>query len=250
LKILLAEDNLANQLVAEKLLAKMGHHVEIVANGRMALDRLEHTDFDVVLMDCQMPVLDGYEATRQLRLRSEERQKTRIPVVALTAYAMVGDREKCLAAGMDDYVTKPIREAELKAALERCKGLEVKNLSNAREESSSVLNVQLVRQMMDLPGENGPSLWPELLAVWSAEKKAWDEHYPGLFMSRQKVELESRAHRFGGSCAAVGAEEMQSIALSIERAAQAGDWPLVETESTRLQNAESRLQGVLRLNLI
>jgi two-component system sensor histidine kinase/response regulator len=250
LKILLAEDNFANQLVARKMLAKLGHEVEIVVNGRMVLDRLENTDFDLVLMDCQMPVMDGYEATRQLRQRAQELQKPRIPVIALTAYAMAGDREKCITAGMDDYVIKPIREIDLKAALDRSMGRKTDSPRRVDSVLPNILNVEMAQQMMELPGQYSPSLWPELLTLWGEEKKAWDELFPGLLANRNRKELEMRAHRFGGSCAAIGAVEMQTIALSIERASQDGNWTVVESESSRLSQAESRLQSALRLTMI
>lgn len=112
LRILLAEDNPVNQKLAMRVLEKQGHHVEVVPNGKLALEALEAKPFDLVLMDVQMPEMDGLTATRLLR-EKENGSNTRIPVVALTANAMKGDREKCLDAGMDSYVSKPIHVVEL-----------------------------------------------------------------------------------------------------------------------------------------
>jgi len=118
LRILLAEDNVVNRKVACSLLAKQGHSVLAVENGQEALESLVHERFDVVLMDVQMPVMDGIEAT--IAIRARERLEGRYtPIVALTAHAMKGDRERCLDAGMDDYVSKPLRSAELRAAFGR-----------------------------------------------------------------------------------------------------------------------------------
>ena len=116
LKVLVVEDNAVNQRVVEMQLRKTGCRADFASNGVEALQAVEQARYDVVLMDCQMPEMDGYEATR--RLRSDPRFAG-VRIIAMTANAMLGDREKCLAAGMDDYVSKPLREAELRAALGR-----------------------------------------------------------------------------------------------------------------------------------
>jgi CheY-like chemotaxis protein len=116
LRILLAEDNPVNQRLASRLLEKRGHSVVVAGNGREALEALERGSFDLVFMDVQMPVMDGFEATAAIR-KKEAASGMHVPVVALTAHAMKGDREKCLAGGMDEYLTKPIRPQELDEVL-------------------------------------------------------------------------------------------------------------------------------------
>jgi signal transduction histidine kinase/CheY-like chemotaxis protein len=118
IRVLVAEDNVVNQKVAVRLLKKLGYRCEIANNGREALEALESGEFHVVLMDCQMPELDGFEATRRIRER-ERLRGGHLPVIAMTANAMQGDRELCLGAGMDDYVTKPVDPDALAQALER-----------------------------------------------------------------------------------------------------------------------------------
>ncbi len=118
LKVLLAEDNAINRKLATALLEKRGHTVVVTENGREALDALERESVDLVLMDVQMPVMDGLEAMRAIR-KKEQSNGTHLPIIALTAHAMKGDRERCLAAGADDYVTKPIRIAELLSVMNR-----------------------------------------------------------------------------------------------------------------------------------
>jgi len=117
LHILVAEGNPVNQLLLTRLLEKRGHRVLVVGNGREALNSIETHRFDVVLMDVQMPEMDGLEATTELR-KMELGKQLHQPVVALTAHAMKGDREKCVEAGMDGYLTKPIKSAELDAVLQ------------------------------------------------------------------------------------------------------------------------------------
>lgn len=117
-KILLAEDNLVNQKLASLLLEKCGHEVHVVGDGRQAVEAWQANDFDVVLMDIQMPIMDGFEATAEIRrLQSDSLRNT--PIIAMTAHAMKGDRERCLEAGMDDYVTKPINAKSLYEVIER-----------------------------------------------------------------------------------------------------------------------------------
>jgi CheY-like chemotaxis protein len=116
LHILLAEDNRVNREVASRFLKKMGHTLVIAENGREALTKLSQESFDLVLMDVQMPELDGITATQLIR---EEEKSTglHIPIVAMTAHAMTGDRERCKAAGMDGYVSKPVKASDLEAAI-------------------------------------------------------------------------------------------------------------------------------------
>ncbi|HVY22779.1 MAG TPA: response regulator [Steroidobacteraceae bacterium] len=118
LNILLAEDNQVNQLVMQRLLTKRGHRVTIAGNGKIACDLVKQHEFDLVFMDVQMPEMDGFEATAEIR-RHETTQKTHIPIVALTAHAMSGDQERCIAAGMDSYMTKPVSPAELDDVLRK-----------------------------------------------------------------------------------------------------------------------------------
>jgi osomolarity two-component system sensor histidine kinase NIK1 len=120
--ILLAEDNKINQKVASKTLEAFGHKVEVVENGKLALDRFITNDYDLILMDLEMPEMDGLEATRQIRKVEEERMKSgqpvkRIKIVALTAHSTTEDKEHCLAVGMDDYISKPFRQTEIARAL-------------------------------------------------------------------------------------------------------------------------------------
>ena len=128
LHVLLAEDNAVNQKIACRFLEKEGHHVTLACDGRQALAAIDRENFDVVLMDVQMPEMDGFEATAAIRAQERGSGK-HLPIIAMTAHAMAGDRERCLAAGMDNYIAKPISARELVELLEEFSGA-------AREEAS------------------------------------------------------------------------------------------------------------------
>ncbi|MGI9472275.1 MAG: response regulator, partial [Rubripirellula sp.] len=118
LHVLLVEDGVSNQLLAKALLTGWGHTTVVAENGQEAVDRWMEDSFDLVLMDVQMPIMDGLTATRIIREREREAgEDAHVPIIAMTAHAMIGDREKCIAAGMDDYLSKPVRRQELYDAL-------------------------------------------------------------------------------------------------------------------------------------
>lgn len=121
LRILVAEDNRVNQLVAQGLLTRLGHHVRVVANGHEAVEAIRREDFDVVFMDVHMPEMDGFQATGAIR--ADERETGRhLRIIAMTASAMTGDRERCIASGMDGYLSKPIKSGELDALVGAASG--------------------------------------------------------------------------------------------------------------------------------
>jgi CheY-like chemotaxis protein len=119
-RILIAEDNAINQKVIERMVQKLGYPVDLVANGREAIDALAGWSYSLIFMDCQMPEMDGFEACREIRKLDGG---AHIPIIAITANAMKGDRERCLAAGMDDYVSKPFKQEDLRVVIERWLGV-------------------------------------------------------------------------------------------------------------------------------
>ena len=120
--ILVVEDNLLNQMVARSILESVGYTVAMVNDGRAAISALESRHFDLVLMDCSMPVMDGFSATRSIRANRSGSIDQNVPIVAFTAFALEGDKKKCLQAGMDDFVSKPVEPSKLIATIERWLG--------------------------------------------------------------------------------------------------------------------------------
>jgi CheY-like chemotaxis protein len=141
---LLAEDNAINQKIARVLLEKRGYSVTLAMNGRQALEQWEQNSFDVILMDVQMPEMDGFEATGVIR-RQEKISGQRMPIIALTAHALKGDEERCLSAGMDSYVTKPIQAKQLFLAIE---SVLAKQVNDAR---TFVRTTDVVKEEQNVP---------------------------------------------------------------------------------------------------
>ena len=253
LRLLVVEDNPANQLVARMLLAKLGHAVDLASDGQQALDQLARQRYDAVLMDCQMPRLDGYEATRRIRAGAVPGLNPRIPVIALTAYALPHDREKCLSAGMDDYVTKPLRVGELREAFIRCSLVKTENperpaappAAGAGPLPGGGLDPVVIAQLRALPGRHGLSLLPEVIALFRRDEAERLATLAELAAAQQTEVLATAAHTLAGSCANLGARELRVIAQELEKAARAGAWPEVARHLAALQLAWPRLNAAL-----
>ena len=261
LSLLLAEDNDANRIVAQMLIAKMGLRLEIVPDGEAALQRLAQERYDVVLMDCQMPVLDGYETTRRIRSGTARVLDPHVPIIALTAYAMQDDRPKCLAAGMDDFVTKPIRVEALRAALSRCcakdrsgPAASAKTPTASRRApepvpmtaiNADILDVTVLAQLRGMRGMRGPEFLPELIAEFREEAPARIGEFQQLATAREARALGCAAHRLAGTCANLGAHEMRALLLALERAAEAAQWSDVAVLLGKLPEANGRLREAL-----
>jgi CheY-like chemotaxis protein/HPt (histidine-containing phosphotransfer) domain-containing protein len=208
IRILVAEDNVTNREVALAQLNKLGYEARAVANGAEAVEAVQRESFDLVLMDCEMPVMDGFEATRRIRgiLRSN------IPIVALTADAMPADRDRCLGEGMNDYLTKPVKPTLLADVLARCLA------ASASDEAKETFD--------------GEALLGRLMGdrqLASAVLKGFVEDVPSQLNSlRRRIEeadapgTRSRAHALNGAAGTVAAEGLRAIALAMEQAGTAG----------------------------
>lgn len=253
LRLLVAEDNETNQVVARQLLQRLGHQIEVVGNGAAALERLAGERFDAVLMDCQMPVLDGYEATRRLRAGSVAGADPRTPVIALTAHARPEDRAQCLAAGMTDYLAKPIRLHELAEVLVRC-GLAPAPVAPpapppaaARERVAGLLDERQLAQLRSLPGTRGPRLIDEVIELFRTETDARLAEIATLAGAQRGEEIGVLAHRLAGSAANLGAAPFQAAARALEDATRAGSWAEVAERRAALEREWARLRAALEV---
>jgi CheY-like chemotaxis protein len=207
-RILLAEDNVVNQTVATRMLEKCGHQVEVVGTGREALAALAQHPFDLVLMDVQMPELDGLEATATIRAQ-EGGTDRHLPIIAMTAHAMKGDQERCLAAGMDGYVTKPMKAADLYAAIDRLL-MDTSAVDQAGREPPIDLTVALHAV------DGDQDLLMELIDTFQQD-------YPTHLASLREAvrqpnasQLERSAHRLKGALAVLGATSAYTLAAALE----------------------------------
>jgi two-component system sensor histidine kinase/response regulator len=225
-RILLAEDNLVNQKVALRVLEKLDYRVDVVGNGRAAVTAWQKGSYDVILMDCQMPELDGYAATREIR--RHENGARRIPIVALTAHAMNGAAQECLAAGMDDYLSKPIDRDKLEACLERhlashaaASGATTAAVISQPHDDSTATPIDWLALLMSIDGDmNAAREFASLFA--NVGKVALQE----LLTAVDRGDLQSvarGAHEIKGACANLQANQAADTAGRVEAAAKDND---------------------------
>jgi PAS domain S-box-containing protein len=211
LEVLLAEDHPVNQKVAVRMLEGLGQHVTVVANGQEALQAIERRPFDVVLMDVQMPILDGLEATRSIRAR-ETPGGFRLPIVALTAHAMKGDRERCLEAGFDDYLPKPIRRDMLRTLLER--------MSPRSTPSDTAAPLSLDR-VLDACGNDRALAHEVLVSLRESAPKSL-ARIELAAQSDDPKGLAMESHGLRGACVTLGALDLAEACRAVEEPARQG----------------------------
>jgi signal transduction histidine kinase/DNA-binding response OmpR family regulator len=234
LRILLAEDNPVNQKVAKLTLERLGYRVDIAADGEQAVHAVELHDYDAVLMDCQMPVLDGFDATR--RIRAAEPPGHRLPIIALTSSATAADRQQCLDAGMDDHVAKPLTPDALQEVLTRM-------TTTPDPPPASPIDPAVLRVIAETAGADVADDLVETFATDSAAQVA---------TLRSAVELGdlatagAAAHRLCGAAGALGARALAAACADIERAAQAGQTASTTEAAAGLPDAVEQAVDALR----
>jgi signal transduction histidine kinase/CheY-like chemotaxis protein/HPt (histidine-containing phosphotransfer) domain-containing protein len=246
-RVLLVEDNPVNLAVARKLLTRLGLDCDSARDGREAVDAVHRSRYDVVLMDCQMPEMDGYEATQEIRVRESVMRRPRLPIVAMTANAMAGDRDRCVEAGMDDYIAKPLDIGQLTEILRRwlrvgegagasSPGAAV--AAGAPADASSVLDQKVLHDLREVVED-------ELGAIL----RGFIDHAPVLqadldagLAGGDVTALVRPAHSLKSSSANVGAMRLSELARTVEHAARQGD---METSAQGVVAIRSELPRVL-----
>ena len=221
LRVLLAEDNAVNQRVAVLMLERLGVRPDVAATGEEALQALRERPYDVVLMDVQMPVMDGLEATRRLRAELPAERQPR--VVAMTANALAEDREECLAAGMDDYLAKPVRREELAAALSRAEGLTVPVVEEEQPVESVVVDPEVLHGLTGRLGDRAAAVVGRLLDTWEAETAGRLAELDDAVAVGDADAVARTAHALRGGSAALGAVRLAEVCGEVETALRAGE---------------------------
>ena len=227
LRILVAEDNIVNQQVAIGLLQRLGYRADAVADGTEVLEALDRIRYDVVLMDCQMPQLDGYETTRRIRQLEQKRTvpfdwKAPVHIIAMTANAMEGDREKCLASGMNDYLSKPVRRNELKAALDRHGEFQpIATLPDEVSTSPGEILVDIDRLRYITHDEKDQM--QQLIDLYLVETAPMLDGLGQAIQTNSTGEVARIAHELVGASASCGVEAFTRPLRELERLAHEGD---------------------------
>ncbi|NJN58673.1 MAG: response regulator, partial [Leptolyngbyaceae cyanobacterium SL_5_9] len=255
LKILLVEDNITNQKVTLKQLNGLGFEADLAVNGREAIEAIAQIDYDIVLMDCQMPMLDGYQATRLIRQMEQEKLKRQTIIIAVTANALQEDQERAIAAGMDDYLSKPVRKDRLAAMLDRW-GKAILTNSTAsqtqptppdadRDALSPQLNWRHLHQISD--GNREFEL--ELLQVFVEDSQIHLEALKRAIANHEIWEVEQAAHHIKGASANVGAKIMQAAAEQLEQQARQNQIQTPDRFLTEIDQSLNQIQAFVQAKI-
>jgi CheY-like chemotaxis protein/HPt (histidine-containing phosphotransfer) domain-containing protein len=222
LRLLLADDNPINQKVGLSVLQKLGYRADMANNGLEVLTALERKAYDIILMDVQMPEMDGFEATRAIVKRWPDAKRPRI--IAMTGNALLGDREKCLEAGMDDYISKPVRIGELQAALERWAGRIIQRSDTAfltqQGITANLLDQSLLEELRNMPAD-GSSMLKELIDLFlenAPQRIAQINHFLA-----DPLKMAFHAHALKSMSLNLGANRIVEVCQKLEEMAHSGN---------------------------
>ena len=253
-RILLAEDNITNQRVAVGILKTMGLRANVVANGAEAVKAIEALPYDLVLMDVQMPEMDGFEATRAIRNLQSAIPNRRIPIIAMTAHAMQSDRERCLEAGMDDYIAKPVSPQALAEMLDKWLPRETEaptEQATGKPESSAPVSAQEPEApVFDKAGMMARMMDDEDLARTVTECFLLDiprqiQALRGYLEARDASGVEHQSHTIKGASANVGGEALRAVAFEMEKAAKAGNLEYLMAHLPEMERQFARLKQAM-----
>jgi len=243
--LLIVEDNLVNRMVAEAMLERIGCKTEYASDGRAAVELLANKRFDAVMMDCHMPVMDGYEATREIRKREAEVKTPRAVIVAMTANAMKGDRERCLECGMDEYISKPLQMDALVNVL--CKTAQCR-VTNAvapavNPEESPALQFDFARALEIASGK--PALLKRILGAFTSDAPKRLAALKAALVAGERVIAEREAHSLKGAAANIAAEHLRQAAAKMEEDCRHGRLEEARKNTPALEDCLSTLLSVI-----
>jgi CheY-like chemotaxis protein/HPt (histidine-containing phosphotransfer) domain-containing protein len=228
-RILVAEDNVINREVALAQLKSLGYPTEVAANGREAVNALEKSRHDIVLMDCQMPEMDGFEATAEIRRREGDSHHTTI--IAMTAHALEGEREKCLSAGMDDYLSKPVKIDTLRQMLERWSvstdekkgGLPDEPRKFSAEDPQQFVDLSILEGFRNFQKPGQPDLIDKLIDLFVEDTTGRFLVLKQAAIDRRAAAIKSEAHNIKGAAGNIGARQMAELCKELEQKASQND---------------------------
>ncbi|MFN0243083.1 MAG: ATP-binding protein [Planctomycetota bacterium] len=249
-RLLLAEDNPVNQKVALLLLRGVAVQIDVAANGQEAVAAAQANDYDVILMDCQMPLLSGFQATRAIRALEDPR-RSKVPIIALTANAMQGDRDECIRAGMDDYVAKPVNRTQLVKVIQRWREgfCPVKPEDIVPQENmDEVIDMKVIQALKELGGADDPRLIYELIDIFLDDAPVQMQRIEQGLATQDIKSVERAAHTLKSSSANIGALALSSVCKQIEESARKQDVdavkPLVSTSVQKLDEVKVALKTI------
>ncbi|OUR71519.1 hypothetical protein A9Q78_09695, partial [Methylophaga sp. 41_12_T18] len=263
--ILVVEDNITNQLVIKGILEKFGITIDLAGNGQEALVALQQgTDYDLVFMDCQMPVMDGYTATQTIRDPETKGINHTIPIIAMTANVMRGDKEKCLAVGMNDYVAKPIDPAKLRRMLNQwlsntevstSVSADVETIVDIAESDAAEVNKEQTDllvfdyEVMNAMLMGDKELMATIAETFLIDMAAQIEQLKSILDTDDSQQAAALAHKIKGASGNVGGKALSASALEIESASKAGDMKAVQLGIDKLENDFTALKGEMETKL-
>jgi len=282
MKLLVTEDNIVNQKVAVRMLERLGYRIDVVADGKEAVEAVARIPYDAVLMDCQMPEMDGYEATQEIRRREASlgndeiqnaKYKRRLPIIAMTANAMKGDREKCLSVGMDDFLSKPVKPEELETVLDRWvpkretetraasvgdhkirdtsyeqPGTSNQGLVPSDGPQDPPLDVATLDGLKELSGDD-PSFLIEVIQQFLQDGPVHVTAIRHAVVEGDADTLMKAAHGFKGSCRNMGALPLGELCCTLEEKGRVGEAYLLENVLREIEHEYSRVQTALEAEL-